>query len=192
MKQILASRLIKVPKEVKVTIKSRKVVVTGPRGKLSRSFQNTKVDLQVVNNGRGVRCELWFGKRKALAMIRTITSHVENMITGVTRGFQRKMRMVYAHFPISVSCEDGGKRVEIRNFLGEKIVRHVKMNDGVTVTKSSDVKDELVLTGNNVDDVAQSAANIHGKCLVRNKDIRKFLDGVYVSEKCLATAAPEQ
>ena len=28
-----------------------------------------------------------------------------------------------------------------------------------------------------------SAASIHGVCRVRNKDIRKFLDGIYVSEK---------
>ena len=27
------------------------------------------------------------------------------------------------------------------------------------------------------------AAAIHGVCRVRNKDIRKFLDGIYVSDK---------
>jgi large subunit ribosomal protein L9e len=28
-----------------------------------------------------------------------------------------------------------------------------------------------------------TAASIQGSCLVRNKDIRKFLDGIYVSGK---------
>ena len=42
------------------------------------------------------------------------------------------MRLVYAHFPINVNIEDGGKLVEIRNFLGEKRVRSVNMLPGVT------------------------------------------------------------
>lgn len=32
-------------------------------------------------------------------------------------------------------------------------------------------------------EVSQSAADLHGQCLVKNKDIRKFLDGIYCSGK---------
>lgn len=73
------------------------------------------------------------------------------------------------------------------------------MLEGVTVTESTAQKDELILTGNDIDNVSQSgrsaypelccrsnfatAASIQGSCRVRNKDIRKFLDGIYVSDK---------
>ena len=75
------------------------------------------------------------------------------------------------------------------------------MLDGVTVIESKNQKDELILEGTDVQNVSQSggfnsqstvsygsqsfrtAASIHGVCRVRNKDIRKFLDGIYVSEK---------
>jgi large subunit ribosomal protein L9e len=40
-----------------------------------------------------------------------------------------------------------------------------------------------VLEGNDIDNVSKSAALIHMACLVKKKDIRKFLDGFYVSEK---------
>ena len=104
------------------------------------------------------------------------------MITGVTRGYRYKMRFVYAHFPINVAINKDGKKVEIRNFLGEKRVRHIHMLEGVTVIKSDAQKDEIILEGNDIEAVSTSAAQIYQSVLVRNKDIRKFLDGIYVSE----------
>ena len=92
------------------------------------------------------------------------------------------MRFVYAHFPINAAIIGGGNAIEIRNFLGEKIVRRVQMLQGVKVAHS-DAKDEIVLSGNDVELVSRSAALIHQSTLVKNKDIRKFLDGIYVSEK---------
>lgn len=71
----------------------------------------------------------------------------------------------------------------VRNFLGEKIIRRVTMQPGVDVEASKNVKDELLLSGNSIENVSQSAADIQQVCRVRNKDIRKFLDGLYVSER---------
>lgn len=85
------------------------------------------------------------------------------------------MRAVYAHFPINCIIQDDGKTVEIRNFLGEKVcslpfsipfirslnqilqaVRHVSMLDGVVISESKAQKDELILEGNDIDNVSQS------------------------------------
>ena len=49
---------------------------------------------------------------------------------GVTVGFEYKMRLVYAHFPINANIENEGTKIEIRNFLGEKRVRTVNMLPG--------------------------------------------------------------
>lgn len=73
----------------------------------------------------------------------------------MTKGFEYKMRLVYAHFPINVNIEDKGARVEIRNFLGEKRVRNVKMLPGVTIKRSDAVKDELILSGNDIENVSR-------------------------------------
>ena len=54
----------------------------------------------------------------------------QNLIKGVTLGFEYKMRLVYAHFPINANIENDGTKIEIRNFLGEKRVRIVNMLPG--------------------------------------------------------------
>ena len=53
----------------------------------------------------------------------------------------------------------------------------------MTVSRSSDVKDEIVLVGNSIDNVSRTCALIQQICAVKRKDIRKFLDGIYVSYK---------
>jgi hypothetical protein len=63
-----------------------------------------------------------------------------------------------------------GKAVEIRNFLGEKYVRRVPLHPGVNVTISTSMKDELILEGESLDNVSQSAASIQQICNVRNKE----------------------
>lgn len=124
-----------------------------------------------------IAIELHHGNRKGVATLRTVRTLINNLIIGVTKGFKYKMRYVYAHFPINVNLdknsETGLFEVEIRNFIGEKIVRRVVMQPGVEVEISKNQKDELVLSGNSLEGVSQSAADIQQICRVRNKDIRK-------------------
>ncbi|CAF9920060.1 MAG: hypothetical protein GOMPHAMPRED_001967 [Gomphillus americanus] len=174
------------PQKVKVHIKSRIVTVEGPRGKLVKNLQHLSVAFAQPSAKR-ITIELHHGSRKGVATLRTVRTLINNLIIGVTRGYKYKMRYVYAHFPINVGIdknkETGLFEVEIRNFLGEKIVRKVVMHEGVEVETSKTQKDELQLTGNSLENVSQSAADIQQICRVRNKDIRKFLDGLYVSER---------
>ena len=64
-----------------------------------------------------------------------------------------------------------------------QVVRVVDAQPGVTVSRSTDVKDEIVLVGNDINNVARTCALIQQICAVKRKDIRKFLDGIYVSYK---------
>ncbi len=176
------------------------VTVTGKLGQLVRDFKHMPMELRVVKGAEiadevvvegeevdkiaeklFVKVDLWFANRKQLACVRTVCSHIENMMVGVTRGFIYKMRFVYSHFPINVSVS--GNFVEIRNFVGERRVRKVKLLEGVKYVRSDDVKDEIQLHGIDITKVSLNAAQIQQNTNIRNKDLRKFLDGIYVSEK---------
>merc|ERR1712156_295660 len=157
MKVINTNQSVTIPEDVDASVKSRVVTVKGPRGTLIKSFKHLAVDISMPDK-KTVRVEKWFGKKKELAAVRTVCSHISNL------------------------CE-GGTLVEVRNFLGEKYTRRVRMHEGVKCENSKEQKDELILTGNSIEAVSQSAALIQQSTTVKNKDIRKFLDGVYVSEK---------
>jgi len=186
MRYIHSQELLEIPEGVKVGIKTRIVTVEGPRGKLVKDLSHLAVNFGLPKKNV-ISIEIHHGNRKNVATLRTVRTIINNLIIGVTKGFKYKMRYVYAHFPINVNLdknnETGLWEVEIRNFIGEKIVRRVVMGEGVDVEVSKAQKDELILLGNSVETVSQSAADIQQICRVRNKDIRRFLDGIYVSEK---------
>ena len=172
-----------VPADVDVSVKGRVVTVKGKRGTLTKNLRHLQLDMAFNKKNRVFSAIRWFGCKLDIAPINTAISHVKNMITGVTKGFRFKLRFAYAHFPINVSVEK--QMVEIRNFLGEKRVRRQLIPSGIKVfrTDAAKMKDELVLEGNDLEEVSRQCAVMHQMCAVKNKDIRKFLDGIYVQTK---------
>ena len=94
------------------SVSKRRVTVKGPRGSLTRDFRHLSLEIEAVSKNK-IRIRKWFGIRKELAAIRTVCSHIENMIKGVTHGYLYKMRSVYAHFPINVALQEKGTIVEV-------------------------------------------------------------------------------
>ena len=95
------------------------------------------------------------------------------------------MRLVYNHFPINIQVAKNKNSLEIVNFLGGKKSHHIELPAGATVTKTTDVKDELVFDGIDNASLSLACARVNQACSIGDKDDRKFLDGIFVSEKTL-------
>ncbi|EQD29042.1 50S ribosomal protein L6P, partial [mine drainage metagenome] len=70
--------------------------------------------------------------------------------------------------------------VVIENFLGEKFPRISKLRPG---TKAQVEGEFVLLSGTDVEQVGQSAANIERTTRIRNYDPRVFQDGIYLIER---------
>ncbi len=170
------SKTIQVPDDVDITLEGKKINVNGAKGTLTRDFSFAPISIE--GEGKNIRIWAKWPRKKEAALVGTIYSHVQNMITGVTKGFTYKLKIVFSHFPISVKLQDN--TVLIENFTGERRGRRVKL---VGVVKVKIEAEDIIVEGINLEEVSQTAANIEQATKVRKKDPRVFLDGIYVYER---------
>jgi large subunit ribosomal protein L6 len=176
MRAVEVSRTIQIAEDVEMTIEGRKVTVKGQKGTLTRDFRHAPVSMEVV--GKTVRIWAEWPRKKEAALVGTICSHIQNMITGVSKGFTYKLKIVFSHFPISAKVKDN--TVLIENFTGERNPRKAKIVGNARVKIQSE---DIIVQDLSLENVSQTAANIEQATKVRRKDPRVFLDGIYVYEQ---------
>lgn len=172
---------VPVPENVEVKIDGMKVTVKGPKGELTKDFSHAKgliIRLEEGEKGKEVVVEAYFANRRKKALVGTIAAHIENMITGVTKGYRYRLKIIYSHFPVNVKVE--GDKVIIENFLGEKAPRIAKIFGNVKVRVE---RDEVIVEGIDIEAVGQTAANIELATKVKGFDRRVFVDGIYIYKK---------
>lgn len=166
---------VPIPEKVKVSLAKHMLHVEGPLGKTHKSFRKIPVSIEIKDSKVVVKAQ---GERKRdYAILNTASSIIRNMCQGVIEGYTIKMKIVYAHFPITVKTKDN--LVLVENFQGERAPRTAKIQGKTKVVPKGD---DVTITGHVLQDVSQTAANIQQLTRVKNKDHRVFLDGIYVFE----------
>jgi large subunit ribosomal protein L6 len=165
---------LEIPEGISVSLEERTILVKGKLGTIKKDFTKLPAFLTIENNI--VKIEPYGTRRKDFAISKTAQSIINNMIKGVQKGYKYRMKIVFAHFPITVKIKDG--KVHVENFFGERKARI--SNIVGDSTKVAIEGDDIVITGPHLEHVSQTAANIELSTRVKNKDQRVFLDGVYV------------
>jgi len=168
--------VIHVPQGVTVTLTNNTLKVKGKNGELTRTFSSQNIKVRKEGNDVVVHADL--PRKKTRALVGTWAAHIRNMVKGAQENYEYRMKICYSHFPIKTKIQ--GDRFVIENFLGERTPR------GARIMGASKVKvagDEVVVTGPNVEDVSQTAANIEQATIIRGFDTRVFQDGIYITSK---------
>jgi large subunit ribosomal protein L6 len=165
-------RTVTIPKGVKIEVDGPMVRVSGPRGQLERTFRFPQITLTLRDDTLVISTTA--DRKRTIAMVGTIQAHVQNMVRGVTEGFEYRMKVVYSHFPIQLKLS--GDRLEINNFLGEKKPRYAQIVPGVTAKVGND---EIILTGIDREKLGITSANIEHATKIKYRDPRIFQDGIY-------------
>ena len=175
-KQEEFQEILEIPEGINISIKKHMIQFQGPLGKTFKSFRKIPVNIE-INDGK-LTLKAQGTRKRDYSILHTARSLIKNIFEGLLEGYTIKMKVVYAHFPITVKVKE--KTVLIENFQGERAPR---MTTIVGNTKIVPKGEDVILTGEVWTDITQTAANIELKTKVKNKDHRVFLDGIYVYEK---------
>ncbi|HRZ85742.1 MAG TPA: 50S ribosomal protein L6 [Candidatus Paceibacterota bacterium] len=165
-------------KEFKFDIIGNSIIIENGENKVKRTFNLKNINLRKEGNS------LIFESKKATKrekrMIKTIISHLNNIVNGFKEEFVYKLGIAYLHFPITVELDKNKKSLLIKNFLGEKKPRIAKIVQGATVEVD---KNQIIVRSHDKEIAGQTAANIEHATKIRNRDRRKFQDGIFLTEK---------
>ena len=174
----IEAREVNIPEDVDVVLHDKIIEIKGEKGSLRQDFSHASVEIK--HSKKCLEVYAVCPRKHERALVGTITSLINNMIKGVTQGFTYKLKIVYAHFPMSVKVDKLQKKVIIENFMGEKAPRKANIIGDANVEISGE---DIIVNGIDLQEVSQTAANIEETTKVKKKDLRVFLDGIYIYDK---------
>jgi len=140
---------IPVPKGVEVSVASGQISVKGPLGSIARAAD---ANVALERSGDTLVCKALGNSRHANAMSGTMRALVANMVTGVTKGFEKRLALVGVGF----RAQAQGDKLNLSLGFSHPVVH--QMPKGVKVVTPTQT--EIVLTGIDKQLVGQVAAEV--------------------------------
>ena len=145
----VAKMPIAVPAGADVAISAQAITVKGPLGVLTQSLNGL---VKVENNAGTLSFEPSNDSREANAMSGTLRALVNNMVNGVTKGFEKKLNLV----GMGYKAQAAGDKLNLSLGFSHPVVH--AMPEGITVTTATPT--EIVIKGIDRQKVGQVAAEV--------------------------------
>ena len=145
----VAKRPVTLTKDVTVEVAKGTLTVKGPKGSMSMPL---RPEIEVTQADGGLQVSARSGSRVANAMAGTTRALVQNMVTGVTAGFERKLELV----GVGYRAQAQGKKLNLT--LGFSHPVEYPVPDGITIETPSQT--EILVKGIDRQRVGQVAAEL--------------------------------
>lgn len=140
---------IPVPAGVDVKLDGNTLTVKGPKGELTRSFNEI---LTIKQEGEEIIVERPDDSREAKSMHGLTRTLINNMVVGVSEGFSKKLELVGVGYRAQLK----GKDLEMQLGYSHPVI--VQAPEGITFECPS--QNEIVVSGASKEAVGQVAANV--------------------------------
>lgn len=145
----IGKRPVVVPSGVTATIEGQTVKMKGPKGQLQLVVHDD-VDVKLENNE--VKVAPRFETKRARSMYGTSRANIANLVTGVTKGFEKKLEINGVGYRAAIQ----GKVLQLA--LGYSHDVNYSIPEGITIATPKPT--EIVVTGIDRQRVGQVAAEI--------------------------------
>jgi large subunit ribosomal protein L6 len=147
----VAKMPVDLPQGVSATISADTVTVKGAKGSLTLSIKN---GIKVVQQDKHLEVEAASAAEGLNAVAGATRAHLANMVTGVTKGYEKKLELVGVGYRAAVQAKN------LTLTLGFSHLINFAIPDGVTIETPSQT--EIVIKGIDRQRVGQTAAEIRG------------------------------
>lgn len=166
--------IVIVPEGIEVEIKDRAVSIKKEGKEVTKRYQGFDVKKEdnkiVLYNTKATK--------KEKKLLKSFTAHLRNIIKGLQEKFVYQLKICFVHFPVTVEIK--GNEILVKNFLGEKVPRKVKIIPDVDLKLEKDI---ITVTSWDKEKAGQTAASIETLTRIKNKDRRVFQDGIFIIKK---------
>lgn len=145
----VAKAPIEIPAGVEVTLNGQEVTIKGAQGSLSRVVNDA---VELVKDESELRTNAREGVANSTAQAGTACALLQNMVVGVTKGFERKLQLI----GVGYRAQAQGKKLNLT--LGFSHPVEFEIPEGITI--DTPTQTEVVVKGADKQLVGQVAANI--------------------------------
>jgi large subunit ribosomal protein L6 len=168
---------IEIPSGISAEIIGNEIIMRKNNGEIKRKLNNL-IETEIKENKIFLKSRK--STRKEKRIFGSMKAHIKNMIIGLTEGFKYKLQAASIHFPITLKIDNEKNELLVKNFLGEKKDRVIKIFPGVDVKINKDI---IELESPDIEKAGLTASNIEKGTKVRFRDRRIFQDGIFITEK---------
>lgn len=145
----VAKRPVALVKDVSADLRGQDLTIKGPKGSLSLRINS---DIEVKQEDSALKVAARSRSRSANALAGTTRALINNMVTGVSQGFERKLELV----GVGYRAQAQGKKVNLS--LGFSHPVEYPVPDGITIETPSQT--EILVKGIDRQAVGQVAAEL--------------------------------
>jgi large subunit ribosomal protein L6 len=145
----IAKYPVNLPKGVEATLGAAEISVKGPLGTLKLAMLP---DVTIEKDGDKLQCRAVEGTEKGDAMSGTMRALVNNMVTGVTKGFEKKLTLV----GVGYKAQAQGAKLNLSLGFSHPVVHDLPAG----VKAETPTPTEIIVKGIDKQQVGQVAAEI--------------------------------